>query len=240
MQPRLLTFDTLYDASLAVAENISRIITQAVFQKGTASFVLSGGATPELLYQILASPEYARRIPWQHVHIFWGDERCIPPDSEESNFGMAYRALLSHVCVKEAHIHRIFGEAPDRFLEAKRYELEIRKLMGCEPNLPLFDVVLLGMGADGHTASLFPGLSCLEEQVQLVSAVTAPREYMPRDRITLTVPAFINSGNILFLIAGSEKKSIADSIVADPVCSAAHYPAARVGQPLKTCWYVAT
>ena len=181
------------------AEMISEKLSGILRDKNRASLVLSGGSTPKLLYKLLASEGYRAKIHWDKVLIFFGDERCVPPHDPLSNYKMAYEALLSKVPVPAENIFRMKGElAP---LEAaKEYEENIKSSLGDDPH---FDIVLLGMGADGHTASLFPGTAALNENQKLVAANYV--EKLNTYRLTLTYPAINASQNIMFLVAGKDK-----------------------------------
>jgi 6-phosphogluconolactonase len=167
---------------------------------------LAGGSTPRALYRLLADDKgpYRTRVPWESTHVFFGDERMVPPDDPESNARMAFEALLRHVPVPEEQVHRIRGENPDPERAAEEYEEMLRstfRLAGRER--PRFDLVLLGLGADGHTASLFPGDRALEERDRLVVPSTAP--VPPRSRVTLTLPVLNNASSVLFLVSGATK-----------------------------------
>lgn len=171
---------------------------------GDFAVCLSGGSTPRRLYELLAAPDIALRFPWERVHWFWGDERFVPHDHHESNYRMAFDAFLSRVAVPPANIHAIptAGMSPQQ--AAAAYEAILKRFYGAQniaAGRPLFDVTLLGIGADGHTASLFPGQPALEEQRHWVVAVAGPR-------ITLTYPALDSSRDIAFLVAGMAKKEV--------------------------------
>lgn len=170
---------------------------------------LSGGSTPRPLYSILGSSPYRDAVPWQRVHFFWADERCVPPDHSESNYNMARETLLSRLTLPEDHIHRIRGEA-GAVTAAALYEKELINFFGADET-PRFDLILLGTGNDGHTASLFPGTAALEEKVRLVLPVH-PESTGP-DRVTLTLPVLNNAAHIIFLAAGSEKSGVVYDIV---------------------------
>lgn len=169
---------------------------RAIQAKGWFSAALSGGSTPRKLYELLGSGEYLPPERWPRVRIFFGDERCVPPSDARSNFRLATDALLSKV---EAEVHRVMGEL-DPGEAARRYEQELRDVLGKQA-VPVLDLVLLGMGADGHTASLFPGSPALEEAGRLAVAV---REKEP-PRVTLTLPVINNAEHVVFLVAGAEK-----------------------------------
>jgi 6-phosphogluconolactonase len=163
-------------------------------------FVLAGGSTPEPVYRLLAQLPYRADIDWARVHIFWGDERCVPPDHTESNYRMAQEALLGHVPIPDSQIHRIQGELPPE-QAAAAYRATLRAALGPDPR---FDLVLLGMGADGHTVSLFPGSPALDVQDRLAVAVHAPEQEIPW-RVTLTLPILNAARAALFLVSGAEK-----------------------------------
>ena len=168
------------------------------------SVALSGGSTPKRLYALLAGAPYRDQVPWEGIHFFWGDERTVPPQHPESNFGAADAALLSRLELPSENIHRIRGEMSDAAEAAADYEAELRRFFDLsEGEFPRFDLVLLGMGADGHTASLFPGSDALEEKRRLVVAPWV--EKLKTRRVTLTLPVLNNAACVLFLVAGGEK-----------------------------------
>lgn len=186
------------------AERIAGTARQAIARSGRFTWVLSGGSTPRRLYTLLASGRFAGRVEWSHVHFFWGDERCVPPGDVDSNYRMARETLLDAVRPPPENVHRIIGEAePSR--AAASYEQVLRELFHVREDAspPRFDLVLLGMGADGHTASLFPGTAPLIEKTRWVMANHV--EDLASWRVTLT-PVIINAAaQIVFLVAGSDK-----------------------------------
>jgi 6-phosphogluconolactonase len=198
----------------AAAERIVVLAREAIAARGRFLFVLSGGTTPQALYQLLASPSYAAQIDWPQVHVFWGDERCVPPDHAESNYKMAREALLDHVPVPPANVHRIRGE-DEPTVAAANYEDELRHCLGDDA----FDLVLLGMGSDGHTASLFPGTAAAREASRWVVATTGPQG--KGQRITLTPVVLDASAEVTFLVTGADKaqrlKQVLEHKPADPV-----------------------
>jgi len=173
---------------------------EAVAQKGFFTVALSGGSTPKALYQLLVDLD----VPWSRIHFFWSDERHVPPDHPDSNYRMAYEAMLSRVPVPEGNIHRIRGENPDAAEAAREYEQTL---------LPL-DLILLGLGTDGHTASIFPGSEVLHETKRLVAAPWV--EKLNTYRITMTLPLINNSAAVLFLISGAEKAGIVKEVLEGP------------------------
>jgi 6-phosphogluconolactonase len=180
----------------------------AIRSRGYFTWVLSGGNTPRRLYERLAAPELAGRMPWDRTHVFWGDERHVPPDHPESDYRMAFEAMLSKVPIPGANVHRIEAELTDAAEAAARYEATIRdcfRTLGqrFEQGPPCFDLVLLGLGADGHTASLFPGSKALDEREKWVMAPWV--EKFRTHRITLTPPILNAAGHATFLVSGSDK-----------------------------------
>jgi len=184
------------------------IHAMATAKDGLFTVALSGGSTPRRLYQLLAEPPYLPMFPWSRTHWFWGDERFVPPDDPLSNYRMAREALLSRAPIPTGNIHPIptVGLGPDA--AATAYEHELKSAYGAErfdPAPPLFDVTLLGLGPEGHTASLFPGTAVLAERDRWVAAVVGAKA---EARITLTYPALDSSRNAAFLVAGKEKQEI--------------------------------
>ena len=179
-------------------------------KKGPFALALSGGATPRLLYEHLAAPPFLEEFPWSRMHFFWGDERFVPPDHGLSNFRMVREAMLSHAPIPAANIHAMPTTGLTAEAAASAYEQELQSFYGADlldPLRPLFDVVLLGLGADGHTASLFPGGAALKERKHWVAAVPESRTCA---RLTLTYPALESARHVAFLVAGEEKRAILD------------------------------
>jgi 6-phosphogluconolactonase len=177
------------------------------------TLVLSGGSTPKNTFTILANDESFRaQIPWERIHFFWGDERHVPPDHEESNYRMANEILLSRVPVPRENIHRIKSENPDAGIAAEQYEQELRIFFNLKRGqLPRFDCVLLGIGTDGHTASLFPGTGALHEESRLVVANRV--EQFQAYRITLTLPVLNNADLVMFIVSGKEKATMLKKVI---------------------------
>ena len=165
---------------------------------------LSGGSTPKILYQLLAD-QFQAQVPWSKTQFFWSDERHVPPDHPESNFRMAHEALLSRVPVPESNVHRVHSENPSAQEAADEYEKVI---------VPRLDLILLGLGADGHTASIFPGSDVLHETKRLVAAPWV--EKLNTYRITMTLPLLNNGASILFLVSGAEKAQIVKEVLEGP------------------------
>src|SRR5918912_4236836 len=165
---QVLTFDNPQEVARAAADRFVEIARAAIRERGRFSVALSGGSTPKRAYELLASEDYRDKLDWSKVHIFFGDERCVPPNDAESNYRMANEAMLSRVALPARNVHRIQGVG-DAAANARLYEDELRTFFN-DASWPRFDLVLLGMGDDGHTASLFPGTAALNEQQAWVAA----------------------------------------------------------------------
>jgi 6-phosphogluconolactonase len=216
-------FATPFDMAMKVAEEMVNMISVSAKKDKRFTLALSGGTTPEILFSIL-SEKFSKSVPWEHVHIFWGDERCVPPDNPESNFGMAQRKLLMGIEIPSRNIHRILGEN-DPEMEASRYSEEISLFTRERDEKPLFDLILLGLGEDGHTASIFPGHPELMESERICSVALHPVTF--RKRITLTGRVINNADAVTFLVAGRKKESVVKKLFKkDP--SSLNYPAALI------------
>jgi 6-phosphogluconolactonase len=219
---------------LALAHHVAEWMTQAALAAdGPFRVSLSGGSTPKTLYGLLASDEFRSRFPWQRVSWYWGDERFVPYDHPESNFRMTREAMLAKAPVPPGNIHPIptDGSPEDA---ARRYELTLKQAYGgasLDPHRPLFDVTLLGLGPDGHTASLLPGEPVLSERKRWVAAVGHGR---PEVRITLTYPALESSRRVAFLVAGEEKAAIFAAIRKGD----SRVPAAQIRPVGELFWFV--
>ena len=205
---RGIVWEIVPDAEALAQRAASWLLAAARAQDGAFAIALSGGATPRRLYEVLAEPPYRDVFPWPRVHLFWGDERFVPRDDAASNYRMVHEALLSRVSIPDANIHAIPTEGLHPDDAAAAYERELKSFYGADrldPARPLFDVVLLGLGSDGHTASLFAGSAILDERDRWVAAVLDAKS---EPRITLTYPALESSRRTAFLVAGSEKREI--------------------------------
>ncbi len=192
----------------------ARVATESVNVNNLFTVVLSGGSTPKRLYSTLAGEPWRSKLPWSKMHFFWSDERQVPPDHPDSNYCMAHEALLSKVPVTTANIHRIRGEENDPVQAAKSYEQDLHEFFhSAAAALPRFDLVLLGLGPDGHTASLFPATTALSEREHLVVANWV--EKLNAWRLTLTLPILNNAANVMFLVSGPEKRDILRAVLED-------------------------
>lgn len=184
----------------AAAVHFAALSQEAIADHGFFAVALAGGSTPRATYQALATIEFAEQVQWEYVHVFWGDERTVPPDHEDSNFRMAMDAMLNFVPIPRENIHRIPAEIKPTDA-ARVYERSLHDFY--DPNNVVFDLILLGMGDDGHTASLFPGNTAILEKPSLVAATYV--EKLDTWRITFT-PALINAANnVTFLVSGEKK-----------------------------------
>jgi 6-phosphogluconolactonase len=195
------------------AERVIRAAGAALAERGRFNWALSGGSTPAALFRLLASPGNVERIDWLRVHFFWSDERSVAPDHADSNFRMAREALLDAVAPPPSHVHRLRGELPPA-AAAEAYEAELARCFGVAPGsgFPAFDLVLLGMGADGHTASLFPGTSALRETQRWVVENDVPS--LGTTRLTFTLPLINAAQRALFLVTGADKAERLEQVVA--------------------------
>ena len=224
-EPRI--FSDLPKLIDAVSVHIVSLAADAISRRGVFSIMLSGGSTPRALHERLAGSEFIGKLDWEHVQVFWGDERSVPPNHPDSNYRMVRESLLDHVPIPTQNIHRIRGEL-DPQEAADQYERDMRRFFSLvddqlpeaqmpKCNLPVFDLILLGMGGDGHTASLFPGSSALREQERWVVAVEHKQPPPPLvPRVTVT-PVVINAASqVIFLVTGSKKADHLRQVLNDP------------------------
>lgn len=211
------------EAQLAerAAERVAQLIVQAVADRGSAFVSLAGGTTPRRLYANLADPRqpWRDRIPWAQVHLFWGDERHVPPDHPDSNYGMAKATLIDHVPIPADHVHRMRGELPDARAAAADYERTLADVVSGFSRTPLLDLMLLGLGDDAHIASIFPGSELLNVGHPFmgcrVAAAWAP--HLNAWRTTLTPEAILDSRTIVVLVAGENKADAVRAAFEDPL-----------------------
>jgi 6-phosphogluconolactonase len=213
------------ELALKAARHFARLADQYVLGCGRFTVALSGGSTPKAMFSRLAAEPFLDTVPWSSIYFFWGDERCVPPDHPESNYRMTREALLSKVPVPAENIFRIPAENPDHERAAEEYSNTLRMFFLTGPGatrtgtaplatLPRFDLVFLGMGADGHTASLFPGTTALQAGNQI--AVASYVEKLSAQRITLTAATINNARNITFLAAGADKAATLKAVLEGP------------------------
>jgi 6-phosphogluconolactonase len=230
-------FPDLDALSRGALDELLRVMGEAIGARGRFAVALAGGNTPAKMYKMWASTgSRGVKVPWAKVHLFWGDERFVPADSPLSNYRMAREALMAHVPIPEANVHRIGG--PDDFATqeaaAEAYEAQLREFFGSAP--PAFDVQMLGLGVEGHVASLFPGSPALAEKQKWVMAVEAPAQ--PPRRLTLT-PAVLNRGrHTFFLVAGENKRPIVAALGAEPEGQTSQYPAGIIRPEGHSLWFL--
>jgi 6-phosphogluconolactonase len=209
------TLTTPQELFAAAAEEVVRTANEAVAKRGRFTIALSGGSTPKNLYNLLAT-NARTALPWDRMFFFWGDERYVPPNDPDSNYHMADEIMLSKIPVAPGNVFRIRTENPDAAAVAENYEQTLRKFFELQPEqVPIFDLILLGMGPDGHTASLFPGTAALKEKSRLVVANWV--EKMKTHRITLTLPVLNAARCVTFLVSGTDKASVLHTVLEENV-----------------------
>jgi 6-phosphogluconolactonase len=210
MMPHLTirTFLSTDHLSLGAAQEFVRIVNSAIETRGVCHVALSGGDTPRRMYGRLTKAPFAHAVDWSKVHLFFGDERTVPPTDHDSNFGMVDLELLTHLDIPYGNVHRIIGEInPEE--AARRYERELESVFGQQD--VRFDLVLLGLGEDAHTASLFPRTTSMDDEQSLVCAVYVPQ--LESWRISLTLRTINNARRVMFLVAGLKKASILERVL---------------------------
>ncbi|HKV01852.1 MAG TPA: 6-phosphogluconolactonase [Ktedonobacteraceae bacterium] len=219
------------------AQHIVRIANESIVTYGRFTMALSGGTTPRKTFELLGSEPYSKQFNWTLVHIFWGDERCVPPESPDSNYRMAHEVFLSKIPIPAVQVHRMLASEPDRDAASQEYVEEMQRVFATD-DIPSFDLIQLGMGPEGHTASLFPHQEALHEERRLVMPVSVPKP--PPDRLTFT-PLLLNAArNILFLVTGSDKADALHAVLEGPY-QPDEYPAQIVRPPNgEVVWMVDT
>ncbi len=237
-RPLVLASDGLDDLAQAASDLVIAAASAAVAARGRFTLALAGGRTPEPLYARLAADARMRDV-WPVTALYFGDERCVPPSDPESNYRMVDAALLARVPGLAARARRIEGErtAADA---ATRYDGVLRDAFpdGGPAAGPTFDLVLLGMGADGHTASLFPGGPALDERTRWAVAADAPAVMATRARVTLTLPVLTSARDVVFLCAGADKRAVLTAVLGEAERADSPYPAARVTARERLIWVV--
>jgi 6-phosphogluconolactonase len=223
MRPDIITAPDAEQTADQMAQRVMIYLNNRITQTKYVSIALSGGNTPKLLFQIF-SDKYSTQIQWQRIHIYWCDERCVPPDHADSNYGMTKQYLLNHNTIPEQNIHRIEGES-DPIAETIRYAKEVNTFVKTIRGLPAFDWILLGMGEDGHTASIFPDQMELLTTEKLTAVAVHPQS--GQKRITLTGRIINNADWITFLVTGNNKAELVSKILKQDSLSL-NFPAAKV------------
>ena len=231
---RILT--TPQELSEAAAEEVVRNANEAVKARGRFTIALSGGSTPKNLFNLLAT-NARNALPWDRMYFFWGDERHVPPTDPDSNYRMADEVMLSKVPVPAGNVFRMDAENPDAARVAEDYEKTLRKFFQLAPgDVPQFDLILLGMGPDGHTASLFPGTAALQEKSRLV--VSNWVEKLKTNRLSFTLPVLNAARCVAFLVSGTDKASVLKTVLKENA-SGEQYPAKLVNPSAgKLIWFL--
>jgi 6-phosphogluconolactonase len=235
LSPRLRIYPDLPAASRALARHVATIAEKAVADHGRFRLVISGGATPIPLFRRLAGRP-GRKVPWKSTEVYFADERCVPSGSPESNYGVARSLLLKAVPLRPGSIHRVVTEGRSPARAAAEYDRTLRELARAVRPSPSFDLVLLGMGPDGHTASLFPRAPALRADRRRAVAVPRPGQPPRVPRVTMTIPALADSGEVCFLVAGGDKASAVRSVLGPR--DGVQLPAARVASRGPISWFV--
>jgi len=226
-------FADIDSLSAGAVDEMMRVLRDAVKERGRFAIALSGGHTPAKMYAIWAEKHRAE-TPWEKMHLFWGDERYVPQDDLLSNYRMTRETLLAHVPIPAANVHAVPTTIAPQEKAAEAYDAELRKFFGAAA--PEFDVQLLGLGIEGHTASLFPGDPALEEKKRWVVAVRAPAE--PPIRLSFT-PVVLNQGrNTFFLVSGENKREILAALRKESDSKPSEYPAGRIRPKGRLLWFL--
>jgi 6-phosphogluconolactonase len=225
------------EVARAAAELFVALAAEAIERSGDFAVVLAGGTTPSAMFRYLAQPAFADRVDWGSTHVFWGDERCVPPDHPDSNFGIASSLLLEHVPIPSFHVHRIIGES-DPSTAAADYAKTLKGFAADREGRSVFDLVLLGLGADGHTASLFPGTDAYAQALLRAPGDWVLPVYVPHldaHRITLSLAALENSDRVVFATTGSAKSDALTRALRGPSVDT---PASQVRPHRTPTWLV--
>lgn len=226
MSLTIKTFSDKDNLSKAAADLFAACAEKAIVANGRFLITLSGGGTPQGLFNLLGQPPLASSLPWAQTHVFWGDERLVPPDAAGSNYRQAWDAFLQHVPIPAANIHRAKGELPPDEAAAD-YARQLATVAQNAHSYPTFDLCIMGMGGDGHTASLFPGAIPAAETADPVMAVTAVYQDRPANRITLTPMVFNDAHHVVFLATGESKAEALTAVIQGP-SAPEKWPAQRI------------
>ncbi len=230
-------FPDLDAVSRAALDEVRRAFREAIESRGRFAIALAGGRTPANMYELWAQEQvHGAPVPWDKVHLFWGDERFVPHTDPLSNYRMARETLIEHVPIPPANVHPMRGpeDFPTPEKAAEAYDAELRKVFGSAP--PAIDVQLLGLGVEGHTASLFPGSPALDEKQRWVAAVEAPAK--PPQRLTLTPVVLNQARDTFFLVVGADKREIIAALRDEPASNPSQYPAAIIQPQGRVLWFL--
>lgn len=231
---RLLEYDDAESLSRGLAARIAEAARSAVQERGLFTLCLTGGRSPGRAYRLLAGED----VPWSATRVFFGDDRLVPPSHAWSNYRLARRALLEHIDIPTENVHRMRGEMSSPHAAALDYEQRLRSVFGPDAAWPELDFTLLGLGPDGHVASLFPGHATLDEDQAWVVGVTGPTLPPEVRRVSLSLPTLNASRRVVFCAPGAGKRAVIDEILERPQQAARRYPAARLGGR-ETLWLTA-
>jgi 6-phosphogluconolactonase len=214
--PRARVYADAEALARGAAQELAQAAQEAIAAHGRFAVALSGGSTPRRMLERLAEPPLRERVDWSRTHLFWGDERSVPPEHPDSNYRMTKQALLVHVKIPERNVHRLEAERVDREAAARDYEKVLAAVCGGTPGglPPVLDLILLGMGADGHTASLFPHTAALAEREHWVVSNHVPQ--LGTDRVTFSVPLINRGARVRFLAAGADKAERLHEVLEGP------------------------
>lgn len=238
MKPVAVTpqvLDDLEALSQSAVAHVLDVANKAIATRGVFHIALAGGGTPRRLYELLAAPEHRRATEWSRWEVWFGDERCVPAEHADSNYRMAREALLDHVPIPAEQVHPMVHNADRPEEDAAAYAEALQTTLTTAGDTPIFDLILLGMGDDGHTASLFPGSDILEVRDRSVAAVyVAAKESW---RISLTYPVLERASELMFLVAGAAKAPVIARVLGAPTAEA-HYPVEGIAAGGKVSWYL--
>ena len=240
MQEKIIRFSDVHTCIEEAADFICNKASQCVKENGLFTMALAGGATPKALYETLAREPYSHRMPWDVTHLFWSDERLVPHDHPDSNYALAYRTMISRVPIPATNVHPAPVESGSAVDAAFRYETLLREFFSDKHHRQYLDLVLLGLGNDGHTASLFSGSPVLHEKDKWINFVLKPDIAPFHPRITFTLPLINNSDSVLFLITGSRKRDIVERIVGRFSGDDKIYPVSMIKPSGTLVWFIAT
>lgn len=234
MKLEIKIFSKPDDIANHIAEEILKMIFENKRENRESFIALSGGNTPKVLFDKLSADSYKNKVEWNNLHLFWGDERCVPPENDQSNFGMTKKHLINKINIPEENTHRIMGENNPED-EVKRITKEIKSIVPFSSNLPQFDMILLGLGTDGHTASLFPGKKLKNISDKITGIAKHPES--GQKRISLTYDVINNSKKNIFMVTGEEKADILFRVMSEKT-SKRDYPAAKIKAVEVLKWYL--
>ncbi|WP_455209695.1 6-phosphogluconolactonase [Kaarinaea lacus] len=232
---KIYSYETVDQMNEAVVTSIVEKATATLQHQNAFHIALAGGSTPKSVYERMASEKFQKSFPWDQMHFYFGDERCVPADHADSNYRMAKHALLSKVPIPDSNVHPILVDVQNISASAERYASELKHHLPLRNTTPAFDLVLLGIGDDGHTASLFPGTDILEETGKWVGAVYV--EKFNAWRISLTYPVINAAANVFVIAAGSGKSNILKEVLVENSMDTP-YPVQRINPTGELVWYV--